>query len=364
MRICFISGEPSTHIGPYLDYFKNGRHDVHFISLSPGPERGVPTYNVGLGKKYSASEGKWKYPISMLRARRLIKRLKPDIVHTHYATSGGLTGLVCGFHPTVVTVHGSDLTIGIKSTIWRPLLKAVFNHADCVNTVSEDLKNMALSLGICPDKIKVLTLGVDTKKFSFIERHRISWNKPLRLVCTRRLEQVFDHPTIIKALAILREKGFDFQMTFVGYGSLLDELRQQVEHEGLRDWVTFLGGVANSKLPEILHKHDVYLSSSLWDGTSLCLLEAMATGIFPIVSNITANLAWLEDGINGFLHKVSDPGDLANCILRLLDNPDLVAAAGRRNRERVVEKGDRNNNMKYLGFIYEDLIHRTRRGTI
>lgn len=364
MRICFISHGQFTHIGPYLDYFKNSGHDVYFISLSPSPERGVPTYNTGFGRKYTASKGKWKYPLSTLRIRKLVKRLKPDIVHAHYATSGGLASLVCGFHPIVVTAHGSDLTAGIKSRIWRPLLKAVFNHADCVNTVSKDLKNMILSLGICPDNIKVLTLGVDTKRFSFIERPKISRDKPLKLVCTRRLEQVYDHPTIIKALAILRKKGLDFRMTFVGHGTLLDELGAQVEREGLQDRVIFLGGVANSKLPGILHKHDVYLSSSLWDGTSLCLLEAMATGIFPIVSNIMANLAWLEDGINGFLYKVSAPGDLANCILRLLDNPDLATAAGQRNREHVVEKGDRNNNMKQLSLIYEELVHKTRIGMI
>jgi glycosyltransferase involved in cell wall biosynthesis len=356
MRICFISLGTFTHIGPYLDYFKEAGHDVHFVSLSPGPERDVPTYNVGYGKRYSATEGKWKYPLSMLRARWLIKKLRPDIVHTHYATSGGLTGVVCGFHPTIVTVHGSDLTMGIKSRIWRALLKTVFNHADYVNTVSEDLKDMVLSLGICPDKVEVLTLGVDAEKFAYVERAEIDRTKPLRLVCTRRLEHVYDHLTIIKALAILKEKSVKFHMTFVGDGSLRNDLEELTGHCGLREHVTFVGAIDNDELPQILSEHDVYLSASLWDGTSLCLLEAMATGLFPIVSDIKANSSWIEHGVTGFLHKVCESDDLARYILKLHDTPQLMINASKINRKKVVESGDRRTNMELLGKIYAKLI--------
>jgi glycosyltransferase involved in cell wall biosynthesis len=360
MRICFISLGTFTHIGPYIDYFKRAGHDVSFVSMSPGPERGVPTYNVGLGGKYSESEGKWKYPISMFRARRLIKRLEPDIVHAHYVTSCGLTAMVCGFHPTVVTAHGSDLTVGIKSRIWRPLLKRIFEFSDCVNTVSADLQNMAESLGIGSDKIETLTLGIDTEKFSSVERPRIDKSHALKFVCTRRLESVFDHHTIIDALIRLKEEGFKFEMTFVGDGSLLGELTQRVNESGLDGSVSFAGRVDNDNLPEVLARHDVYLSASLWDGASLSLLEAMATGLFPIVSDIKANSAWLKHNTDGLLHKVSDPDDLAKCILQLSSHPELAASAAHRNRERVVESGDRAKNMKRLEGIYEDLVAKRR----
>ena len=360
MRICFISLGTFSHIGPYIDYFKQAGHDVSFVSMSPGPERGVPTYNVGLGRKYSESEGKWKYPISMFRARRLIKRLEPDIVHAHYVTSCGFAAMVCGFHPTVVTAHGSDLTVGIKSRIWRPLLKRIFEFSDCVNTVSTDLQNMAESLGIGSDKIETLTLGIDTDKFSYVERPRIDKSRPLKLVSTRRLESVFDHHTIIDALVLLREGGLRFEMTFVGAGSLLGELTQRVNEAGLDDSVSFTGRVDNDNLPEVLARHDVYLSASLWDGASLSLLEAMSTGLFPIVSDIKANSAWLEHNTDGLLHKVSDPDDLAKCILQLGSHPELAARAAQRNRERVVESGDRGTNMKRLEGIYKDLVAKWR----
>jgi glycosyltransferase involved in cell wall biosynthesis len=360
MRICFIAVGTFNHIGPYLDYFKQAGHEVYFVSLSPGPERPVPTYNLGLGGKYSETQGKWKYPLSMLRARKLVRRLKPDIVHAHYATSAGLTALVCGFHPAVVTVHGSDLTTGIKSGIWRVLLNRIFRFADCVNVVSDDLGEMVLSLGINKEKIEVLTLGIDTRRFCYAQRAKIEKSGPLRLVCTRRLEPVFDHGTIIQALALLKEKGIIFEMVFAGSGSLPGVLKQQVVELGLDDCVSFMGKVPNEKLPELLGRSDVYLSASLWDGTSLSLLEALATGLFPIVSDIKANSAWIKDGVNGFLHKVGDAGNLADCILRLLRGPEIVENAGPYNRKKVEEKADRNKNMKRLESVYKNLIQKAR----
>jgi glycosyltransferase involved in cell wall biosynthesis len=145
-------------------------------------------------------------------------------------------------------------------------------------------------------------------------------------------------------------------MTFVGNGYLLSSLKKHVHDKGLSDHITFLGGVDNSLLPEILHQNDIYLSASLRDGTSLSLLEAMSTGIFPIVSNIRANSDWLENGVNGLLYKADNPEDLVKCILKVRDNPELVVTAVQRNRNKVVEEGDRKTNMKRLERIYDELM--------
>ena len=358
MRICFIAAGTFTHIGSYLDYFRQTGHDVHFVCLSPSPQRSVPTYNMGIGGKYSETQGKWKYPVSMLRARRMIKKLKPDIVHAHYATSGGVAALVCGFHPAVVTVHGSDLTNGIKSSVWRPILKKVFTYADCINVVSENLAEMVLSLGISGNKIETFTPGVDTGKFSYVDKRKYDPSRALKLVCTRRLEPVFDHFTIIDALTKLKEKGINFQMTYVGEGSLLGEMKQRISNLGLSDKVNLMGRIPNDKMPDVLAEQDVYLSASLWDGASLSLLEAMAVGIFPIVSDIKANSAWIKNGFNGMLHKIGNANDLANCILQFIHEPEIAQKAGPYNRKIVMEKADRNTNMKRLESVYEKLIRK------
>lgn len=355
MRICFLSTGAFAHVGAYLEHFQQAGHDVRFVALSPGPLRTVPTYNLGLGSAYSDTRGKWKYPISMLRARRLVRWLRPDIVHAHYATSGGLASLVCGFHPSIVTAHGSDLTTGVGSPVWRPLLRRIFTHADCVNTVSADLKAMAVGLGIDEAKVTVLTPGVDTFLFEEAERRPFEREGVLRLLCTRRLEPECDPLTIVGALAVLRGRRVPFQMTFAGDGCLRRKVEDLTLRLGLRSHVSFLGRVSRSEMPSLLRRHDVYLSSSRWDGTSLSLLEAMATGLFPVVSRIPANGAWIEPGVGGFLHEVGDPQDLAACILRFLQRPEIGGPAARINRAKVVEHGDRRANMRRLEATYRAL---------
>ena len=356
MRICYISTGKFSHIDHYLEYFRQTGHDVHFVCLSPSPKRSVPTYNLGIGQKYSQTHGKWKYPLSMIRVRKLIRKIKPDIIHAHYATSGGMAALVSGFHPAIVTVHGSDLISRVKSPVWRPLLKRIFDYSDCINVVSRELAEIALSLGTREEKIEILTPGIDTEKFAFVERSDSERTSPLRMICTRRLEGIFDHYTILNALSILEEKKINFEMTFAGSGSLFGDLKQRAENHGLSDRINFSGRVPNSDLPEVLANHDIYLSASRWDGTSLSLLEAMASGLFPIVSNINANAAWIQDGFSGFLHRVGDADDLASCILRFFNHPEIRQKAIQHNRQKVCKMGDRNTNMKLLESAYMKLI--------
>lgn len=360
MRICYISAGAFSHIGAYLDYFKNSGHDVHFVALSPSPPRPVPVHDVALGGTYSPTRGKWKYPLSMLRARAVVRELNPDVVHAHYATSGGLASLVCGRHPTVVTAHGTDLTAGSASRVWRPLLGAVFAHADCVNTVSADLRAKALSLGVAPEKVAVLTPGVDTARFFRREPPRVGDDGVLKLICTRRLEATYDPLTIIEALALLAKSGARFRVTFAGDGALRARAQERTRELRLADHVTFLGAVAEECMPAVLRDHHIYLSASRWDGTSLSLLEALSMGLFPVVSRIPANSAWLEHGQGALLHAPGDPADLAERLREVARDPELIPRWAPANRAKVVERGDRAANMRALERIYESLAGRKK----
>lgn len=355
MRICFIALGKFTHIPPYLEYFREAGHDVHLVALAPGPKRDVPTHDVGSEEKFPRLLAKWAYLPAMIRARRVVRSLSPDIVHAHYATSAGLAAYVCGMHPYIVTAHGSDVVDGVKSIVWRRILRTVFRNADCINPVSDELRDQVLGLGISPEKVETFTLGIDTKKFGFRGGHMRDPRAPLRLICTRRFEEVYNHRTIITALAILARQGIDFRLTLVGPGPLRECVRAQAREQGIERKTIFVGAVSNSRLPELLGRHHVYLSASRSDGASLCLLEAMAAGVYPIVSDISANRLWIRNGFNGLLHKTFEPQSLADCLLAYLREPTQTAAALRVNREMVERKGDRETNMRRLEQVYRRL---------
>lgn len=354
MRICFIALGNFTHIDAYLDHFKERGHEVHFVALAPGAPREVPTHDVS-AKGFAGLTGKWSYLPAMLRARQVVRRLAPDVVHAHYATSAGLATWVCNVHPWLVTAHGTDVALGVKSPVWRILLRSICQRADCVNAVSEELRELILSLGTTPAKIETFTLGIDTQRFKFRERAFSYPATPLRLICTRRLEPVYDHATIIRTMTLLKQREIRFFLTIVGEGVLRPSLEALATELNVRDRITFAGTVSNTLLPALLDEHDVYLSASSRDGTSLCLLEAMASGLYPVVSEIRANAEWIKHGRNGCLHKVSDPQSLANCIESLLSGLEQTRAALVPNREAVVKRGDRMANMLRLEEVYNRL---------
>lgn len=349
MRICYVSAGAFAHVGTYLEHFRSAGHDVHFIALSPSPPRSVPIHATGGGG------AKWRYLPAIARARAVVRALKPDVLHAHYATSGGLAALASGHPRTIVTAHGTDLTEGSRSPAWRPLLRAVLAGAARVNTVSADLTRIAVELGADRKRVVELTPGVDMDRFRPEGRSAPVPGRPLRLLCTRRLEPAYDPRTIVSALGLAKARGLAFEMTFAGDGVLRAELEALSSRLGLGSQVRFAGELPGAGMPELLRSHDAFLSASLSDGASLSLLEAMSAGLYPVVSRIPANLAWLRDGEGGLLHAPGDSAELASRLLELARRPERAAAAATFNRARVAASGDRAVNMARLERVYEEL---------
>jgi glycosyltransferase involved in cell wall biosynthesis len=300
--------------------------------------------------------GKLSYLPAMVRARRVVRSIAPDVVHAHYATSAGLAACISDYHPWVVTAHGTDVASGVQSIFWRALLRLIFKKADSVNAVSDELGESIVRLGVPRDKVEVFTLGIDTQQFTFSERNFDRLPMPLRLVCTRRIEPVYNHETLIRAIAVLKSRGLQVDLTIIGDGIQRGKIEQLVRDLELTDRIRFEGSLPNSALPRVLAQHDVYVSSSIRDGTSLCLLEAMASGLFPVVSDIRANTDWITQGKNGLLHKAADSEGLATCISRFLANPQVFSQALHSNRKLIVSRGDRATNMRRLEDIYRGLV--------
>lgn len=355
LKIAYLSCGSFTHIGPYIEFFKSRGHDITLIAYdTPNRDYGVKVIDISRGACGKEAGSKWKYLLAGMSLKKIIKELRPDILHGHYVTSAGVIGMLSGFKPLVLTAHGSDVIGSMPSKLWRMILKCVFAKAAYINPVSERLAEHIRTLGIPNDKIVVATLGVDTDIYTckpFEEFHR-----PLRLLCTRTLADVYDPMTIIKAAKVLKAKGVDFTITFAAGGDMEEQLKDVSAQQGVRDKIRFMGGYNNNQLPALLHEHDIFVSASLWDGTSISLLEAMAAGIYPIVSRIPANTAWLDEGVTGSMHAVGNSDELAGAIIEAMRKPDHIATAIKANRDRVVEKGGRTRNMEKIEAIYYKLI--------
>jgi L-malate glycosyltransferase len=117
---------------------------------------------------------------------------------------------------------------------------------------------------------------------------------------------------------------------------LLEERRAHVGALELGRNVELRGHVPPAEVRRVLQESEIYVSASISDGASSSLLEAMACGLFPVVSAIPANQPWVEDGKTGFLFDPGDANGLADALRRAVLDADLRAAARHRNRARVV----------------------------
>jgi glycosyltransferase involved in cell wall biosynthesis len=356
MKICFVSSGTFEHVQPYINYFKDLGHEIYFVALSPSPDRGVkiiPAY-IGKGEKYNIDTQKWKYIFSAFKARTAVKKIQPDIVHAHYATSGGFATLLINHPNTILTVHGSDVNEAIKSPYWKILLKIIFRRCKFITVVSQELEQKVLSLGIDKIKIKNINIGIDFDKF-YYKRGNREYSGKLKIICNRSFKPVYDHETLLKGLLLLRGK-VNYHLTLLGDGPLKDKLIQFVNDNGLESYVSFYGRIPNEKQIDIFRKNNIYISSSKSDGTSLSLLEAMAAGLFPIVTDIPGNKFWISNKFNGLLFPVGNFRLLADCIEKVSLNNDLIQGSITSNQQLIRLKGNREVNMNEIEGLYFQLI--------
>lgn len=364
LRIAFIGSGRIHIIEPYLRYFADRGHEVCLVSYDSFDRRrsaAYPIIDISFGASAREKNTKWRYILAGLKARRVLRQLNPDIVHGHFATSSGVICLLSGFRPYLVSVHGSDLFRSMRSLLWRAILTRIFRSSSGVHTVSQELSDIVGTLGVPTDDVFTLTQGVDIELFQCCATPVAPLERPLRLLFTRTLAEVYDPLVIVRACRKLAEKGIAFELTFAATGPMEDPIRTMVERYGFQDRVHFLGGYSNQNLPAILHANDIYLSSSRWDGTSISLLEAMACGIFPVVSRIAANLAWLTDGRSALMFDPGDDEQLVVAIQRAAADDRLRSAAADENRRIVVEMGGREKNMEAMESAYYRILGVTER---
>jgi len=352
MRICYIVHSQSHFAAPYIDHFARRGHEIHLISFTHDPLPNAVNHHP-LPHDCDPTKSPMSYLRAIPQVRRLVRAIAPDLLHAHFLTSNGLVATASGFHPLIVSARGSDVHNSLRHPARRALIRWVLQRADLVNPVSEELRAKVRELGVPASKTLCLTQGIDARRFNVPRPTRT--DGVVRLVCTRKLHRPYQPQTIIAALASLPAH-LKFHCTFAAGGRDLAELRRDVEARGLADRITFRGGYAPEDLPALLAASDVYVSASLWDGTSPALLEAMAAGVFPIVTDCPANREWIRGDGDGVVFPPDDVAALGAALTTVIAEPERWSAARARNRALVRARADRETNLEILGTHYDRLV--------
>lgn len=315
---------------------------VEWLPLTPVEFRpnGVEVHSPLVARSIKTALGKSSYLCGIRRLRSRLRGINPDFVWAHYASSAGFLGSLAGVHPLVVSVYGSDL-YGFGTTPWgAAVLKRTFSEADVIALWGSAMQGPVVTLGGAEERCLVGHSGLDLDLWR-PPAEPLPADDEVRVICTRKLEQVYDIPTILRAIAKVRDRGRPIRAVFPAGGTLIFQMKSLADTLGVGEVVDFWDGYCQADLVELFRTHTVYVSASHWDGTSVSLLEALASGLFPVVSKIPANEEWVENGRNGYLFDAGDSAALADVLMDFHGPSHLVHEARVENRALIEERADR-----------------------
>jgi L-malate glycosyltransferase len=248
---------------------------------------------------------------------RIIIREKPDMIHGNWIVPTGLIAAVAGKLTgrwVINTAHGMDVRISNNFPV-SYLFKLAACLSDELTIVGEYMSENKLL-----KNAEVIPCGVDE---GFFEVKADMKSKTV--ISTRSHEPIYDVETLIKAIPFVLAKIPEANFVIIGDGSLNKHLQNLSAELGVSSSVTFTGRIDNSEIPAYMEKAKVYVSTSLADGTSVSLLEAMAAGLSPVVSDIEANRPFVNE--NSLFNK-QDFNGLSDCIIRALGGSSTLDSDG------------------------------------
>ncbi len=286
-------------------------------------------------------------------AARAMEEEGVEHVHCHFSSHPALAGFV--IHrltgiPYSFTAQGSDLHVD------RHMLREKVAEADFVVAIST--YNRDLILRECGerwgDKVVVIHSGIETGFFERTESRPS--DARFNVLCIGTLHEVKGQAYLIDACRVLSESRVDFTCRFVGEGKDRPALERRIAAAGLEDRVQLLGQRTRAEVLELLRAADVLVAPSVptkqgkREGIPIVLMEALATGVPVVASDISGIPELVENDGTGLLVPPRDSEAIARALLRLHDEEDLGRRLARAGREKVEREFDAYENAGRLAF--------------
>ncbi len=277
------------------------------------------------------------------------------LIHAHWVIPTGLIGLLAGLlfrTPLVVTIHGSDLRMAMAQPFLLKLFLSVCKKAQHITCVSEAQKREIKRLGINEEKISLFPMGIDE---DFLKVRRGEGQRgTFTVLSNRNFLRIYNVSLLVRAIPMVLKEEPNTKFLIAGDGLERDRLEKEARKLNVNPSIQFLGRIPHDEMPNLLAQTDIYVSTSLYDGTSVSLLEAMACGAFPIVTDIPSNREWILDGENGFLIPTENEDILAKRIVEAIRNNRLLGEASEKNRKIIEEKANLLKKIKEIAKVYEE----------
>src|SRR5213594_1382155 len=299
---------------------------------------GVPVSRVDSGRVPESNFLLWIYHLNsqmISKTTELFETERFDLIHAHDWVVGRAAvelknrlGL-----PLISTIHATEIGRGGSldgeyrrrvRDIERLLVEQSDGIICCSNYMLDHIQHV---LGAVKTKIRVIANGVESSRFNDGRQPQliltgISEDRKT-ILCVGRIVREKGIFTLLDALEELRKQGKDVSLVFVGEGPLKEDLVKEVLRRKLSDRVKITGFVDQEKLVSLYNSCDAFVLPSHYEPFGMVALEAMASRVPVVVSDVGGLSEIVEDGVTGVKVPSSDPHALAEGILRVLDNREL-----------------------------------------
>jgi L-malate glycosyltransferase len=367
MRILYFSKNYTPHDYRFLSSLSMTDHEVFYLKLEANKrqteDRPVPENIQQVLWAGGRGEFRWRdIPRLTFDLRRLTRELKPDLIHAGPIQNCAFLAALSGFRPILAMSWGYDLVMDADKSPWMrwvtsyTLKRSAFFTSDA--KVSHD---KAIAFGVDPGRTVIFPWGVDIEKFATKKNERgkkkVNGNS-ITLFCNRTWESIYGVDVLAKAFVKVAAQEPNINLILLGEGSQGTRIRQLLLNGRVLERVHFGGHVSQADLPRWYHMADLYISPSHVDGSSVSLMEALASGLPCLVSDIPGNQEWIQDGVNGWLFRDGDVNDLVAKILFAIKSRKLFKKIGESARKTAEEKADWKKNFGKLLEAYDKLIPR------
>ena len=317
-------------------------HEVSIITLKKPKalvdeleSHGVPVFSLDL-KPHTL-------PAAIVRYRRLLRRLGPDVVHSHLIHANLFTRLAGPGKRSwrlVQTTHGGKE----GGHTMLDFLYRITNHIpDFITSVSQEgVDKYRRRTGFKGDNITYVINPVNVEKFAPDAGVRNEVRKELGLngefawIAVGRFFEQKNYPNMLHAFKIVAAQREDARLFIAGKGPDRDAIAGLVEELELDNHVTLLG--VRSDVDRLMKGADGYLMSSAWEGLPIVLLEAAASGLPIVATDVGGNTEVVHDGENGYIVPSKDAEQLADAVVRLMTLPEKQRAAFANTSREIVRE--------------------------
>jgi len=301
--------------------------------------------------------------------RRSIRRLRPEVVHTHSSKAGIVARAAAwdeGVPAVVHTIHG--LPFGpsespLKNRAYVAAERWAAKRCHAIVSVCDAMTEQALAAGVGrPEMYRTVYSGMDVDAFLNPPRPRDEVRRELGLTddvvafgTVARLFERKGHDDILAAAPEVLKVNPNVRFVFIGDGVLRERLIAETERIGLRHAFTFVGLVPPARIPELLGAMDAVVHPSLREGLARVLPQSLLVGR-PVISYDVDGAREVVLPETGVLLKPRDVSGLAAAVLRLAADPALRDAMGREGRRRFADQFRHETMTRQLRSLYAELL--------